>query len=267
LPGGPSRCSDEVTPCRFPGTRGPSGLDSPSESSPVTQVFRPPSLGFVRTNRIVRSRLAPSARLARPKTGHPSSPGVRMPLHRHAFERPLPHASPRASVTREPPSPSRSVLVVSHHLDGFLRSEVAGLSHPAASPGVRRVSAVWRPRLHHPKAVSRGTSTTSPRRVSHPSKNSPRVQPHHVAVAVAPLPFLRIVLCARHRSRCQFRCFTHCLFQTPTSRRCSALGSVTFGGRFQPPCVLSFLGFVPLQGPSERALPRAACADLSLGSP
>jgi hypothetical protein len=33
-----------------------------------------------------------------------------------------------------------SVLVVSHHLDGFLRSKVAGLLHPAADPGVRRVS-------------------------------------------------------------------------------------------------------------------------------
>jgi len=29
----------------------------------------------------------------------------------------------------------------------------------------------------------------SPRRLSHPSKNSTRLQPHHVTVAVAPLPF------------------------------------------------------------------------------
>jgi hypothetical protein len=30
--------------------------------------------------------------------------------------------------------------VVSHHLDGFLRSKFAGLLHPAADPGVRRIS-------------------------------------------------------------------------------------------------------------------------------
>jgi hypothetical protein len=37
-----------------------------------------------------------------------------------------------------------SVLVVSHHLNGFLRSKVAGLLHPAADPGVRRVSGLKR---------------------------------------------------------------------------------------------------------------------------
>ncbi len=35
---------------------------------------------------------------------------------------------------------ARSALVVSHHLDGFLRAAAAGLLHPAADPGVRRVS-------------------------------------------------------------------------------------------------------------------------------
>jgi hypothetical protein len=43
--------------------------------------------------------------------------------------------------SRRIPSPqSRSILVVLHHLDGFLRPEVAGLLHPAASHEVRRVS-------------------------------------------------------------------------------------------------------------------------------
>jgi len=37
--------------------------------------------------------------------------------------------------SRLPYRESRSVLVVSHHLDGFLRSELAGLLHPAADPG------------------------------------------------------------------------------------------------------------------------------------
>lgn len=43
--------------------------------------------------------------------------------------------------SRRIPSPrSRSTLVVLHHPDGFLRPEVAGLLHPAASHEVRRVS-------------------------------------------------------------------------------------------------------------------------------
>ncbi len=35
--------------------------------------------------------------------------------------------------------PTPSVFVVSHHLDGFLHTRVAGLLHPAASPEVQRV--------------------------------------------------------------------------------------------------------------------------------
>jgi len=40
---------------------------------------------------------------------------------------------------------SCSVLVVSHHLDGLLRTLLAGLLHPAANLGVRCVSALARP--------------------------------------------------------------------------------------------------------------------------
>jgi hypothetical protein len=66
----------------------------------------------------------------------------RSPLHRHAPERPLrrPALLPSASAPRYQPRRSRSVLVVSHHLDGFLRSGVEGLFHPSADPGVRCVS-------------------------------------------------------------------------------------------------------------------------------
>lgn len=39
-----------------------------------------------------------------------------------------------------PPVDSRSVLVVSHHRDGFLRAPVTGLLHPDSGHGVRRVS-------------------------------------------------------------------------------------------------------------------------------
>jgi hypothetical protein len=48
---------------------------------------------------------------------------------------------------RLPRRESRSALVVSHHLGGLLRSELAGLLHPAVDPGVRRVSG-HRPAAH-----------------------------------------------------------------------------------------------------------------------
>jgi len=112
-------------------------------------------------------------------------------------ERPLPrnrHRCRPGSVPREPPSKSRSALVVSHHLGGFLRSEDRGLvasrcqswgSPRFVLPGSRSDPA------HVPKdrAWAAGVPRHSPRRCSHPSKNSTRPQPHHVTVAVAPLPF------------------------------------------------------------------------------
>lgn len=45
----------------------------------------------------------------------------------------------------------------------------------------------------------------SPRRCSHPSKNSTRPQPHHVTVAVAPLPFPPVPLVPSDRLRCRSR--------------------------------------------------------------
>lgn len=54
--------------------------------------------------------------------------------------RPLPRARGPGSGRRSQAPASRSVLVVSHHLDGFLRAEVAGLLRPARDHGVRRVS-------------------------------------------------------------------------------------------------------------------------------
>jgi hypothetical protein len=70
-----------------------------------------------------------------------------------------------------PPSKSRSVLVVSHHLDGFLRSEVAGLLHPAADLGFAAFPASGHP-LSLPRPACfldvRGIprSATTPRRIS-----------------------------------------------------------------------------------------------------
>jgi hypothetical protein len=75
--------------------------------------------------------------------GRASSPGVvqRTPLHREGRG-----VHSRRSVAALPsgrgdqPRPC-SALVVSHHLGGFLLLDRAGLLHPAADPGVHRVSA------------------------------------------------------------------------------------------------------------------------------
>jgi hypothetical protein len=67
---------------------------------------------------------------------------------------------------RLPHRKSCSALVVSHHLDGLLRSELAGLLHPAIDPGVRRVSGH---RLPHTAEAIRGLLGPSPRR-THPGE-------------------------------------------------------------------------------------------------
>ena len=96
---------------------------------------------------------------------------------------------------------SRSDLVVSHHLAGFLRRallwsaadpevlRVAGLLHPAANRGVHRVSAPFVLLPGHPAL---------PRDVSYPSKDSPHLQPYRVTTAYAFLAFPR---CAARASR------------------------------------------------------------------
>jgi hypothetical protein len=72
-----------------------------------------------------------------------SSPGVvqRTPLHREGRGvHSRPDVAARPSGRGDQPRPC-SALVVSHHLDGFLLLDRAGLLHPAADPGVHRVSA------------------------------------------------------------------------------------------------------------------------------
>jgi hypothetical protein len=60
--------------------------------------------------------------------------------------RPLPEAEAPFGPTL-PGAGSRSALVVSHHLDGLLRAEVAGLLHPATGQGFAAFRAC---RLHGP---------------------------------------------------------------------------------------------------------------------
>ena len=180
--------------------------------------------------------------------------GLRFLLSTDPAGRPLPQALPPASVTENPSPQSRSTLVVLHHLDGFLRPEVAGLLHPAASHEVRRVSC-RRPseRGTARSAVLFGLAGHFPRRASHPSKNSPRLQPFHIAVAVAPLPFPPSssasspgpVAGSRSRSSAgrsvDFEAFL----------RCRVRNALTTVADREAPC--PSVGFVPLQGPSGSA--------------
>jgi hypothetical protein len=149
------------------------------------------------------------------------SSGVATPLHRHAFRASTPpcrHCCRPGSVPRLPASESRSARVVLHHLGGFLRSEGRGL---VAS----RCQSWGSPRF---------VLAHSPRRFSHPPKDSTRPQPHHVTVAVAPLPFPPAALAFSDRFRCQNRPSKVCPTGAPASRLCSAAESVTPSGRCQP---------------------------------
>jgi hypothetical protein len=125
---------------------GPCGLGSPSECSPVALVgIRPPLLGFVPTDRPSRAHhlrgewTLQTLRPARPGEARVSRP----PSTDMPSERPLPRiviaADPvrsRGCLPRNPVPPSW------FHTTSAASSaqKVAGLLHPAASHGVRRVS-------------------------------------------------------------------------------------------------------------------------------
>jgi hypothetical protein len=85
-----------------------------------------------------------------------SSHGVRSLFAPLSCDLPRVHSrKPRLPSVRPCQGPgSRSALVVSHHLDGLLHTEAAGLLHPADDSGVRRVSGSGF-RLH-PKVLRRG---------------------------------------------------------------------------------------------------------------
>jgi hypothetical protein len=236
---GPWLLAKSPVPC------GPSGLGSPSEHAAFQS-------GSALTD------LLPWPRSRRAASNRWFSPSVRrrtpFPLSTDPAGRPLPQTFPPASVAENPSPQSRSTLVVLHHLDGFLRPEVAGLLHPAASHEVRRVSC-RRPseRGTARSAVLFGLAGHFPRRASHPSKNSPRLQPFHIAGAVAPLPFPPSssasspgsVAGSRSRSSAgrsvDFEAFL----------RCRVRNALTTVADREAPC--PSVGFVPLQGPSGSA--------------
>jgi len=130
-----------------------------------------------------------------------SSRGIRSLTAPLSLDRMCVHSrKPRPpSARRCHPPESRSALVVSHHLDGFLHTWAAGLLHPADDSGVRRVSFRSVPSLPEGGSV---TSRSSPRRESYPSKSSPRPQPYRITAAVALLPLLHAL---RARNPCRAR--------------------------------------------------------------
>jgi hypothetical protein len=157
----------------------------------------------------------------------------------------------------EPSSESRSVRVVSHHLDGFLRSEVAGLLHPAAGHGVRCVS---------------GSRTPRPRRLRRPKPTRTPGGRTDIVPAARFTPPEGILASSRATSPwplppCRWRCPRSTRRSAPlpahprelretttsTSRRCSAVEfgrPATVAGRGSP---CPSMGFVPLRGPSHRS--------------
>jgi hypothetical protein len=167
----------------------PRGLGSPSELSPAALVGLsstssrgirrcwPRGLREAKTRSVERPRLSPQ-----PETGTP--PPSTDPAAEASGD--CRRASTPAGVSacfgsRETISAARSVLVVSHHLDGFLRSEVAGLLRPAAGHGVRCVSDHAGPEPDDRRADRRWEAVvSSSQRVSHPSKeSSPAAAPRH----------------------------------------------------------------------------------------
>jgi len=205
---------------------------------------RPPLLGFVRAERPFGH---PYARL--PSTG--------------STERPLPPTLPSASAPRVPPSkfsfrprgfsPPRRFPPLGGSRACCIPLPVLGFAAFPVLTGFRS------PPIRRP--TTNGVPMHSPRRVSYPPKDSPRSQPHHVTVAVAPLPFPPTPLGSQLRLRCQSRPSEPLIRQDVgfeallRARVRNALPTVASRAA---PC--PSMGFVPLQGPSRKT--GALCSDL-----
>jgi hypothetical protein len=180
----PSRCSDGTAPSHHhlavAAIRAdPRGLGSPSELSPAARV----GLSSTSSRGIRRCWPRRTPAFAAVPRRAPLPPPPTPPPKRWVTTT---RASTPAGVAacfghqRDHLWQSRSVLVVSHHLDGFLRSEVAGLLHPAAGHGVRCVCGHSDPEPTTGEPIAVGGGMASSQRVSHPSKeSSPAAAPRH----------------------------------------------------------------------------------------
>jgi hypothetical protein len=144
-------------------------------------------------------------RIAAPR--HPS------PLHRRHASESTPATLAGRFGAEGATLAARSVLVVSHHLDGFLlqsaRGLVASRCRSWGSPRFRRDRLVSEPIVAFPATYFAPLEGCSPR-----------------------------VAAPRHRGRCLLAVFT-------ASRPCSTFGSGTHAIGCPTTCALSFLGFVP----------------------
>jgi len=174
----PAGALEDLREHRLPGSEPPDASTSVTFTSPS---MRPHTAGNP-------SRIAVTEVSTR-HGFHPLLEFARLPpLHRHTVRASTPGDQSLLRADGTTRFGSCSALVVSHHLDGFLRAAAAGLLHPATGLGF----ATFR------DAVSRGlsreasvTDLVSRDAGSHPSKSSPHRQPHHVT-AIARV----------HRGRC-----------------------------------------------------------------
>lgn len=106
-----------------------------------------------------------------------------VPLYRHQPVRPLPRDTPFLAFSRfgsEAASlPPCSVLAVSHRLDGFLRTRLAGLLRPATGPGFATF-------LDRRSASRQNSSVVLPRSANH----TPRRSPLSTSRTASPRPLL-----------------------------------------------------------------------------
>jgi len=171
----------------------------------------------------------------------PSSRGIHPTLLRRLAP---PSTSPRASTPRSdvaigsfgderPARQSRSVLAVSHRHDGFRRTKLAGLLHPATDPEVRRVSRskpfpATHPPLEEfrsPPAVPRHRGLC-PLEVPLPRSRAPCRRPLRVDRKSNPRVPISL--------RCQNESFVEELTETPPSRLCSTDEPVAIAYRCRP---------------------------------
>jgi len=167
------------------------------------------------------------------------------PLHRHLATRPLPREElPRASASGSHPRSHVPSAWFHTTSTASSASQSAGLLHPAAGPGVRG----FPPLRRRPKVG--GARASSPRRTHTPRRN-PRM-------TAAPRHRGRCPPAVHHRAspglaphHCWGDVYTGAGRGASTSRPCSITGSRSRTAPLLARTIRSFLGFVPLQGPSR----------------
>lgn len=133
-----------------------------------------------------------------------------------------PVSRPRSASARSSQLRTRSVLAVSHHLDGLRHPWLAGVLQPATDPGVHRVSALARPQYCGRRSAS---------------------LPGALTLQSLPLPRQRF---PRHRGPCPL-VVRHAVRRGSTSRPRSVGESVARAGRGRLAAPDALLGFPLLE--------------------